>query len=53
NEEALELLFSVLSKDLSALDGEVKKAFMDILTALGQGNALTNQYRRRLYTLLY
>ncbi|MCL1076754.1 co-chaperone YbbN [Parashewanella spongiae] len=53
NEEALELLFTVLSKDLSALDGEVKKAFMEILTALGQSNSLTNQYRRRLYTLLY
>ncbi|MCL1151468.1 co-chaperone YbbN [Shewanella ulleungensis] len=53
NEEALELLFAILQKDLGALDGKVKQAFMDILTAIGQGNALANQYRRKLYTLLY
>lgn len=53
NEEALELLFDVLSKDLSAQDGNVKAVFMEILTAIGQGNALANQYRRKLYTLLY
>jgi putative thioredoxin len=53
NEEALELLFTVLQKDLGALDGKVKQAFMEILTAIGQGNALANQYRRKLYTLLY
>ncbi len=53
NEEALELLFSVLRKDLSAGDGRVKAVFMEILTAIGQGNTLANQYRRKLYTLLY
>ncbi|GGQ21289.1 tetratricopeptide repeat protein [Shewanella litoralis] len=53
NEEALELLFAILQKDLGALDGKVKQAFMEILTAIGQGNALANQYRRKLYTLLY
>jgi putative thioredoxin len=26
---------------------------MEILTAIGQGNALANHYRRKLYTLLY
>ncbi|WP_137221254.1 MULTISPECIES: tetratricopeptide repeat protein [Shewanella] len=53
NEEALELLFTILQKDLNAADGKVKQVFMEILTAIGQGNALANQYRRKLYTLLY
>ncbi|MEZ9594114.1 tetratricopeptide repeat protein [Shewanella sp. 10N.261.52.F9] len=53
NDEALELLFAPLQKDISAQDGKVKQSFLEILTALGQGNALANQYRRKLYTLLY
>ncbi|GGP62130.1 tetratricopeptide repeat protein [Shewanella saliphila] len=53
NEEALELLFAILQKDMGALDGKVKQVFMELLTAIGQGNALANQYRRKLYTLLY
>ncbi|MFT6977266.1 co-chaperone YbbN [Shewanella sp. Actino-trap-3] len=53
NEEALELLFAILQKDMSAAEGNVKQVFMDILTAIGQGNALANLYRRKLYTLLY
>ncbi|OBT03950.1 co-chaperone YbbN [Shewanella sp. UCD-FRSSP16_17] len=52
-EEALENLFAILQKDLSAADGKVKQVFMEILTALGQGNTIANQYRRRLYSLLY
>ncbi|PKF78263.1 co-chaperone YbbN [Vibrio sp. vnigr-6D03] len=53
DEEALELLWSFLSKDLNALDGDLKKSFMDILAALGQGHAFAGQYRRKLYSLLY
>ncbi|RLV61047.1 co-chaperone YbbN [Parashewanella curva] len=53
NEEALDLLFTVLKKDMSAQNGDVKHVFMEILTAIGQGNTLANQYRRQLYTLLY
>lgn len=53
NDEALELLFTPLQKDMSAQDGKVKQSFLEILTALGQGNTLANQYRRKLYTLLY
>ncbi|WCE30502.1 co-chaperone YbbN [Vibrio sp. SCSIO 43137] len=53
SEEALQLLWVFLSRDLNALDGEVKKAFMDILSALGQGNAVAAKYRRNLYSLLY
>lgn len=53
DEEALGLLMGVLRKDLHALDGELKKACMDILAALGQGNSLASRYRRQLYSLLY
>jgi len=53
DEEALTHLYGVLSKDLTAENGKVKQTFMEILTALGQGNSLANQYRRKLYTLLY
>lgn len=53
NEEALDLLFEVLKKDLSLDNGNVKALFLEILTALGQGQALANQYRRKLYSLLY
>ncbi|MBF4255492.1 co-chaperone YbbN [Vibrio anguillarum] len=53
NEEALELLWSFLQSDLNCLDGGLKKVFMDILSALGQGNGVANLYRRKLYSLLY
>lgn len=53
DEDALELLWSFLRKDLNAQDGELKKHFMDILAALGQGNAISAKYRRQLYSLLY
>ncbi|ODS12109.1 co-chaperone YbbN [Vibrio scophthalmi] len=53
DEEALELIWRFIVKDLNALDGEMKKTFMDILSALGQGNPLAAQYRRQLYSILY
>ncbi|XTZ37399.1 co-chaperone YbbN [Salmonella enterica] len=53
NEEALELLFSHLRKDLSAADGQVRKVLQEILAALGTGDALASKYRRQLYSLLY
>lgn len=53
DDEALALLFEVLRQDLSAENGAVKQTFMEILTALGQGNTVASQYRRKLYTLLY
>ncbi|MEF1187054.1 tetratricopeptide repeat protein, partial [Vibrio sinaloensis] len=53
DEEALELLWSYLKTNLNALDGEVKKSFMDILAALGQGNPIAGKYRRQLYSILY
>ncbi|EPR9128976.1 co-chaperone YbbN [Cronobacter malonaticus] len=53
NEEALELLFEHLKKDLSAADGQTRKMFQEILAALGTGDALASKYRRQLYSLLY
>ena len=51
NEEALELLFSILKKDLAF--GETKKTFLDIIANLPDGDGLASSYRRKLYTLLY
>ncbi|MGU3521782.1 co-chaperone YbbN [Enterobacteriaceae bacterium C23F] len=53
NEEALELLFSHLKKDLGAADGQARKMLQEILAALGTGDALASKYRRQLYSLLY
>ncbi|PRD17276.1 co-chaperone YbbN [Pantoea coffeiphila] len=53
NEEALELLFVHLKKDLGAADGQARKILQEILAALGTGDALASKYRRQLYSLLY
>jgi len=53
NEEALELLLGHLKKDLAAGNGTARKTLMDILAALGTGDALAAKYRRQLYSLLY
>jgi putative thioredoxin len=53
NEEALELLMTHLRKDLAAADGAARKTLMDILAALGNGDALASKYRKQLYSLLY
>ncbi|KGK13646.1 co-chaperone YbbN [Vibrio navarrensis] len=52
-EEALEILWKLLKTNLNLGDGELKKTFMDILSALGQGNAIASRYRRQLYSILY
>ncbi|MGF1759600.1 co-chaperone YbbN [Photobacterium sagamiensis] len=52
-EEALELLITILRQDLNFADGNAKKTMMDILAALGQGNPVAGKYRRQLYSLLY
>ena len=52
-EEALELLITILRQDLNFSDGNAKKTMMDILAALGQGNPVAGKYRRQLYSLLY
>lgn len=53
NEEALDLLFNILRKDLNAKQGEVKQQFLSILSAIGNNDPITNKYRRLLYSLLY
>ncbi|CAQ83076.1 MULTISPECIES: co-chaperone YbbN [Photorhabdus] len=53
NEEALELLLGFLKKDLSAANGAIRKTMMDIMSAMGTGNALASKYRRQVYSLLY
>lgn len=53
NEEALNLLLSILQKDLNAEEGEVKRQYLAILSALGNNDPLTNKYRRLVYSLLY
>jgi putative thioredoxin len=52
-EEALELLWAQLRLNLGALDGDLKKSFMDILSALGQESSIAKGYRRQLYSILY
>ncbi|WCG82105.1 co-chaperone YbbN [Pectobacterium sp. A5351] len=53
NEEALELLMGFLKKDLAVANGNARKTLMDIMAALGTGDALAARYRRQLYSLLY
>ncbi|MCE2595344.1 co-chaperone YbbN [Motilimonas cestriensis] len=51
-EEALALLFPLLSTDMNAQDGKVKQTFMDILATHSSDPAVSS-YRRKLYSLLY
>lgn len=53
NEEALNLLFDFLKRDLNAENGEIKQQFLAMLTAIGQNDPVSNKYRRLLYSLLY
>lgn len=49
--EALELLYSILQKDLAF--SESRKLYLNILAAMPQGDATASSYRRKLYSLLY
>lgn len=53
NEEALELLMGHLRKDLGAADGNARRILLEIMAALGTGDALAARYRRQLYSLMY
>ncbi|MDR0807002.1 MAG: co-chaperone YbbN [Enterobacteriaceae bacterium] len=53
NEEALTLLMKHLKHSLDAAGGNAKKTLLDILAALGTGDALAAKFRRQLYSLLY
>ncbi|OOR98477.1 co-chaperone YbbN [Haemophilus paracuniculus] len=52
NQEALDLLFGWLQKDLNVANGELKTQFLAILSALGT-DPLVPTFRRKLYSLLY
>ncbi len=49
-QEALELLFPLLKRDLQA--GDIKKIYLDILATM-EGDPSASRYRRQLYSLLY
>ncbi len=51
--DALELLLDLLRKDMNYAEGQARKAFTDILAALGQGDSLAIEFQRKFYTLLY
>lgn len=51
SEEALELLFGVLLKDMGF--GDAKKLMLDMINALPDGDVLKSAYRRKVYSLLY
>jgi len=50
-EEALELLLSVLRKDLAF--GDARKIYLDTINALPDGDPLASLYRRKIYGLMY
>ncbi len=50
---ALEFLIGIIRKDRNFAEGAAKKTFMDILAALGKGDALAIEFQRKLFTLLY
>lgn len=50
-EEALELLFNILKKDLNF--AQAKPTFLEIIASLPDGDSLAAKYRRKLYSILY
>ncbi len=50
-EEALSLLFTVLTRDLNFADA--KKVTLDMINALPDGDPIKSKYRQRIYSLLY
>ena len=51
--EALELLITVLRKDMNLEEGAAKKTMLDMLASLGKGDPLALEYQRKLFALLY
>ncbi|MCA1767581.1 MAG: thioredoxin [Idiomarina sp.] len=51
DEEALQLVFTVLNKDVNFTDA--KKYALDIINALPNGDPLAATYRRKLYSTMY
>ncbi len=51
--EALDLLIDILSRDKQFRDGGAKKALLDIIAVLGNGDPLAKEYQRKLFSLMY
>jgi putative thioredoxin len=51
--DALELLFGIVQADRNYRDGEARTTMLDIIRALGKGDALAAEYQRKLFTLMY
>lgn len=51
SQEALDLLFAILSADLNFADA--KKRYLDVIAGLPEGDTLASGYRRKLYSLLH
>ncbi len=52
-EAALEQAMAILRKDRSFRDDIGRKTMIRIFTVLGRGNALANQYRRRMFNFMH
>lgn len=52
HENALNILYQILAKDLNALDGTVKKTYLDIVSTTPSPD-VQSKYRRKLYSLLH
>lgn len=52
NNDALELLYKLLTIDINYENGEAKKTMLDFLGTI-EDAALVSEYRRKLYSLLY
>lgn len=50
---ALEHLLEIIRIDRNFADGEARKTFTSIITALGKADPLAIQFQRKLFTLLY
>ena len=51
--EALDLLLMVLKDDKEFQEGAAKKAYLDLLAAMGKGEPLAIEYQRKFFNMLY
>lgn len=51
--EALDMLIGILRTDRQFRDGGARKALLDIVAVLGNGDPLAKEYQRKLFSLMY
>ena len=51
--EALEMLLGIIQSDRDFRDGEARRIMLDVIRALGKGNALAAEFQRKLFALMY